>query len=532
LTRPADNDATDYDAIIIGGSFAGSSAAMLLRRWQPQARVLVIERSQQFTRRVGEATVESSGLFLTRVLGLYDELSRHHLPKHGLRMWFARRDDCPHTAMTEIGPDRLPGLPSFQLDRARLDEHLLHRAGQTGATVVRPGKVKNVQFHWPRHTVTYQDEKGQHAASTRWIIDATGRQGLLSRRLGLREKRPDHPIAAAWGRWQNVKDLDGAFLANDGGENQPGLTHAVASRRLATNHYSGSGWWAWVIPLANGETSIGVVYDPRHFDLPGDGRIPSRYEQFVRRQPGLGQLLENAGMVPDDFLHYQELAYRATHYAGRGWALVGDAASFMDPLYSPGLDHGAFSVYAAADMIRADLTGELDENTLDGRIERHNARFARSYDRWIEALYLDKYVMLGDAELMAAAYCFDIGMYYLGVVASVYRDPANFTVPPMGSESPGAGLAHRLMRLVKKRLVRLAVQRQHAELPRQEGWRFYPRGFELGKGARRLVGQGVRIWLSCECRQLLANGRAKLRRLLRRTAPAGLDIEQQPTAST
>ena len=118
-----------YDAVIIGGGFAGGASALLLKRARPDARILILERTTTLSRKVGEATVEISGYFLHHVLGLYDHLSRFHLPKHGLRYWFTDGPERRLDEMSEVGGRELPLLPAFQLDRARLDQHLLDKAG-------------------------------------------------------------------------------------------------------------------------------------------------------------------------------------------------------------------------------------------------------------------------------------------------------------------------------------------------------------------------------------------------------------------
>lgn len=71
----------NYDVVIIGGALSGSAAALLLRREFPDLRILVIDKSERFTRKVGEATVEVSAYFLGRVLGLLDHLNEKHLDK-------------------------------------------------------------------------------------------------------------------------------------------------------------------------------------------------------------------------------------------------------------------------------------------------------------------------------------------------------------------------------------------------------------------------------------------------------------------
>src|SRR5918992_864974 len=93
----------DYDVVIIGGAFSGAATAMLLKRKHPAARVLIIEKSAEFDRKVGESTTELSSCFMTRILGLTQHLGHHQLAKQGLRMWFSNRADQPFDQCVEIG---------------------------------------------------------------------------------------------------------------------------------------------------------------------------------------------------------------------------------------------------------------------------------------------------------------------------------------------------------------------------------------------------------------------------------------------
>src|SRR5436305_7584256 len=80
-----------YDVVVIGGALSGAATAILLRREDPELRVLIVEKSTAFSRRVGEATVEVSSYFLGRVLGLTQYLNEAHLVKQGMRFWFANK---------------------------------------------------------------------------------------------------------------------------------------------------------------------------------------------------------------------------------------------------------------------------------------------------------------------------------------------------------------------------------------------------------------------------------------------------------
>src|SRR6516162_2138273 len=80
--------AARYDVVVIGGALSGAATALLLLRERPELKVLIVEKSIAFGRRVGEATVEVSGYFLCRVLGLTQHLNESHLVKQGMRFWF------------------------------------------------------------------------------------------------------------------------------------------------------------------------------------------------------------------------------------------------------------------------------------------------------------------------------------------------------------------------------------------------------------------------------------------------------------
>src|SRR5436190_5164179 len=121
---------TGYDVAIIGGALAGAATAILLLREQPKLRVLIVEKSSAFGRRVGEATVEVSGYFLCRVLGLTQYLNESHLVKQGMRFWFANSRTQTLADCSEIGGSYLSRVPAFQVDRAALDEEVLAGAAK------------------------------------------------------------------------------------------------------------------------------------------------------------------------------------------------------------------------------------------------------------------------------------------------------------------------------------------------------------------------------------------------------------------
>ncbi len=496
MTQASPPVGTDYDVVVVGGAFSGAATALLLKRWLPKARVLILERQSVFDQKVGEATVEVSAHFLHQVLGLYDDLSRVHLPKHGLRYWFSDRPDRSLAEMSEVGPNEVPRLPAFQLDRAKLDERILEVASEAGAELVRPARVTEIDLAWPSNRVRFEDRGRTREVTCRWVVDGTGRSTFLAKKLGLRRKTEAHPTAAAWGRWKGIKDLDGpAVLGTDA--RKPNLPPLDCARRLATNHFCGYGWWCWFIPLGGGETSIGVVHNKELYDLPNKGApAMDRYRAFLETQAGTRELIAGAELDEADFRRYTDLPYHTTAYAGRGWALVGDAASFIDPYYSPGLDHASMSAFATAHILEEDLGKHASEAVLDARLARHNEEFVRSYHRWTEALYLGKYELFGDAELTTTAFILDTALYYLGVFAPIHRDLSNLKNPVLGLSLPQADAAFQFIRFYNRRLVALARQRRVRGTygKKNVGWRVYLGDVGLGFSTVRKLTKGLAMW--------------------------------------
>jgi len=496
-----------YDVVIIGGGFAGSASALLIKRFAPDTRILILERRTAFDHKVGEATVEISSFFLHQVLGLYDHLSCDHLPKHGLRYWFTDGPNRRLSEMSEVGSWELPRLPAFQLNRQVLDEHLLGQAEDKGVSVRRGVRIGDIEQGWPESRISVTVDGQEHHVMTRWMIDASGREGVLASRNGLRRYFEEMTTSAIWARFENVADMDACDndLFDD---DAPAIT---ASRRLATNHFCGYGWWCWVIPLGDKQTSIGLVYDKRLFD-PGlnVGGPRKAFQRFVSSQPGLRQLVADADMVEDDFNLRHRLAYTTEAYAGKGWAMVGDAASFLDPFYSPGLDHAAFSVFASSKLIAEDFarqTGALSgdqtavsDQALEEALSAHNGMFARSIRRWLDGLYVDKYEIMGDAELMRCSFLVDTALYYLGVVGPVLRDQNTLRHPVFGLALPQARYSARFMHFFKARLVKLARFRLQTGRygSRNVGWQIYGRAFDLNWPSVKILAKGLSAWIGLE----------------------------------
>ncbi len=186
--------------------------------------------------------------------------------------------------------------------------------------------------------------------TARWVVDASGRAAVIARKLGAFRPLAEHPINSLWARFTGVKDWDGHELRT----RFPKWAEATRTGRgWATNHLMGYGWWCWIIPLKGGDVSIGLVYDARLFQPPAGATIGERLQAHFQTHPVgrelLGEARADGGRSARVFA-----CCRTTRsaVAGDGWVLAGDAAGFLDPLYSPGLDFCAFTASAAAALIR------------------------------------------------------------------------------------------------------------------------------------------------------------------------------------
>ncbi len=485
-----------HDVIIIGGAFSGASMGLLIKRARPEARVLIIERSVEFDRKVGESTSEVAACFLTRVLHLSQYLHQHHLTKQGLRMWFTTPENDCLTRCSEVGAYYQTRLPTFQLDRALLDEHLLALAHKEGCELWRPAKVEEITLaeadgQTQRLRVKVGDETREATAS--WLVDASGKAAVLSRKLGLWKRLETHPTNSLWARFRDVRDLDGHDMAVRHPEFAAGVR---CSRTLATNHLMGRGWWCWIIPLKNGDVSFGLTYDPRVFQPPKEGTISDRLLAHARQHPIGRFLFENASAVENDSRAYSHLPYYSEQVADEGWAIVGDAAGFMDPLYSQGLDYCSHSVYTAHKFIVRALEGE---DVVVAR-DAYNEQFRDSYFRWYQSLYDNKYAYLGEADLMYAAFLMDLACYFIGPVRLVYENPdMEFSIMPY--QGTGGAIFARFMTFYNRRLVHIAKKRHAAGADGLQNlgnrW-LIKQGFIPTFKVLTLLRMGMKVWLKAE----------------------------------
>ena len=490
----------DYDIVIIGGAFSGGSTALRMKRERPEARILVVEKSKEFDRKVGESCSELAGCFMTRKLHLDDYLARHHIVKHGLRHWFtAEGNDC-FGRCAEIGAQFQVRLPSYQIDRSTFDQHILDLAVEEGVELWRPATVKDVELNGIGNNTVEADVDGERRrVSAGWVVDASGKASYLPRKLGHHMPLDGHPVNAIWGRFSNVRDLDHHEIKRRFKE----YAYAVSSpRSTATNHLVGRGWWCWLIPLKNGDLSAGLVYDERFF-TPEKGRnLSETLHQHLLTHPVGREMFKDATPVERDTRTYRHVSYSSKKVADPGWIVVGDAAGFIDPLYSQGLDYCCHTV-AAAEKI---LTKSLDGMCTREAVMCYDDDYRHSYHCWHQSLYHGKYEYIGDAELMWTAFVLDLSAYFLGPVRHVYEDTdKQFGTLPF--HGPIGSFFGRLMARYNRRLARIARKRWASGTYGEKNLdrRYLVDGFVPRVEVGKMFLKGLRMWAALEFKTLFLN---------------------------
>ena len=391
------------DVAILGGGIAGTLLARQLRRRLPELHIALFESREEVAPKVGESTVEISSHYLVRRQGLTKYLYERQLPKNGLRYFFDSPErDLPLTEMSELGTINLPFHAAFQLDRATLETDLLEMCRAEGIDVRLGTKVTGLELGagGAAHAVRFEGDGGAGELRARWVADATGRRGLVARQLGLRRDEPLHQVGSVWGRFEGVADVDA--LGDDAFRGR--VRHTA--RGLSTIHFLYSGYWVWMIRLRGGLTSVGLVGEPAR---EREVRSAEGFRDFLGEHRALGEMLADAKAL--DHGAMLRIAYGTERFLHPDrWALIGEAASAADPLYSPGLDFVALECDFLCDAIARDAAGE-PAAALAERIDQYDA-FLDFRHEAVMRLYRGLYSTFGSYELMRLKWDFDIASYH------------------------------------------------------------------------------------------------------------------------
>ena len=394
--------------VIMGGGLAGLCLGLQLRQLRPQTSILIAEKrsgpAPEAAFKVGESTVEQSAHYFADFVGMRDHLDAEQLPKAGLRFFWSAGDNTDLGQRAELGAVVIPPVPSWQLDRGRFENELMARNRAQENTEVPDGcEVTDVELRDGDHLVTLTVDGATRSVEAPWVVDATGYRQLIKRKLGL-EKDVEHTINSSWFRLAGGIDIE-EWVDDDG---WMGRMSAPGIRKLSTNHLMGQGYWVWLIPLASGSISIGIVADPRYHPFEEFDTIEKALAWIDRHEPQLGGVLRERSADVQDFLKAPDFAYGCERvFSPDRWAMTGISGVFIDPFYSPGSDFIGLANTMVADMVARSLDGE----DVAGRVEALNARFLTTFEHALNR-YTGLYEIFGNAVVQSTKVGWDYSVYW------------------------------------------------------------------------------------------------------------------------
>ena len=356
-----------YDVAIIGGGPAGSTAAALLAR--AGRRVIVFEREKFPRFHIGESLLPFSMKAFTR-LGLHEKFLRAgFMKKFGGEIIGA----CSENGTKFYFKDgyRSQTDHAYQVARGDFDKVLLDHAAECGAKVHEQASVSRIEFSKDVVELGINWNAASRTIHARYVIDASGRTSVLGRQFKIK-KTYDH-----------LQKLS-IFAHYDGVWRAEGIDGTLTVLLRAIDR------WFWLIPLAAERTSVGVVLDGetyRKSKLSAEDFL----EQALSEQPTIAKRMTNARRVSQVYVE-ADFSYRSALLHGDRWLLAGDAAGFIDPIFSSGVFLAVFSGELAADALNEVLDHPHKAKRLFPQYERAVNRAMDVYLRFVNAWYTKEFI--------------------------------------------------------------------------------------------------------------------------------------------
>ena len=319
---------TDCDVLVIGGGPAGSTISALLAR--QGRRVVLLEKDHHPRFHIGESLLPGN-VELFDKLGVRDQVDRIGMPKFGIEFVPPDSDARTYVDFAE-GWDPSKGQ-AWQVRRSELDELLFRNAAKEGASAIEGAKVRQVDFDDAGATVqAVLDDGAKRAWRARFVVDASGRDTVLANKFRCKQKNPDHNSTALFGHFRGARRLEGK---REGNISICWFEHG----------------WFWFIPLADGTTSVGAVCWAYYLKARGDKPLKDYFHETIAMCPELHDRLKGATLVDDAVHATGNFSYSSTHAAGERYLMIGDAFTFIDPMFSSGVFLAMQSAFDGAGLV-------------------------------------------------------------------------------------------------------------------------------------------------------------------------------------
>ncbi|MEP7053597.1 MAG: NAD(P)/FAD-dependent oxidoreductase [Pseudomonadota bacterium] len=359
---------TEYDVIVIGGGPSG--AAVATRLAQQKHRVLLVEKEHFPRFHIGESMLPCA-MPLIEQLGAMPRLkAADFLPKYAAEFVTA---DGSLKRRYAFADGLVPGAGSaYEVDRSEFDRLLLDNAAEQGVDVRQGARV--TRFDIDRGsgvTVVARTEDGAETSyQAQMLIDASGQSSLLAGRLGLREMDQELKNFAVFSHYEGAMRYEGKEEGDISVVLVPG------------------GWW-WVIPLRNDRTSVGLVGPSR--TLQGQKPDEAYFAAQIANTPFVRERLASATRVAP-VRGVSDYSYVSKRLAGDRFVLVGDAAAFIDPVFSTGVYLGLVGAFNAAEAVSAALKTRNFDRSAFAAYEREAQKHVATYRRFVKGFYTPEFV--------------------------------------------------------------------------------------------------------------------------------------------
>jgi len=320
----------DVDVAVVGGGPAGSTVSTLIAQQGYQVELFERERFPRF--HIGESLIPQTYWVLKRLNMLEKMKGSPFIRKYSVQFVSASGRLSEPFYFVDHNPHECS--QTWQVLRSEFDQMMLENAREHGVRAHEGVRVNEVLFEGDRAVgVDLVDAGGtRRTVRAKVVVDASGQSTLIASRLKLREVDPVLKKGAVWSYFE------GAY--RDSGRDE-GATIVLQTQ--------GKKGWFWYIPLHNNIVSVGVVA-PFEYLFDGRGDHETIFNEEVERCPAVKERI-SIGRRVAEFRATKDYSYRSREAAGNGWALVGDAFGFLDPLYSSGVLLALKSGELAADAI-------------------------------------------------------------------------------------------------------------------------------------------------------------------------------------